>query len=68
MSEKPITLNSQEKLADEIIQELVVKKLISIEKQKELKHKIFKGTLKPEDWSLFIDLAVEQEIKGDIHV
>ncbi|MBU2099429.1 MAG: nucleotidyl transferase AbiEii/AbiGii toxin family protein [Gammaproteobacteria bacterium] len=67
MSEPTVIQNSQDTLADEIIQELIAKNLISSAKQKELKQKIASSTLKPEDWTLLIDLAAKHGDQGGIN-
>lgn len=67
MSDHTVIQDSQDKLADEIIKELIAKNLISSARQKELKQKIASGTLKPEDWALLIDLAATHGDQGGIN-
>gem|GEM_PF-264858 len=55
-----------EQLATEIVAELIDKGLIDESKQKQLLQKIASGTLKSEDWSLFIELGQKKaERKAD---
>ncbi len=60
MSSQNEKLQPQTKLAEEIINELVGKNLISETRRKHLQQKIVAGNLKPEDWSLLVDIAAEQ--------
>lgn len=61
MTEQKQTLSAQEQLAQEIIDALIEKKLISDNKQKKLTQQVAMGLLDAEDWTLLIDMATEEE-------
>ncbi len=64
MTEQKQILSAQEHLAQEIIDALIEKKLISANKQKKLTQQVAMGLLDAEDWTLLIDMATEQEAKN----
>ncbi|GBE07245.1 hypothetical protein BMS3Abin11_00348 [bacterium BMS3Abin11] len=61
MTEQKQILSAQEYLAQEIIDALIEKKLISANKKKKLTQQVAMGLLDAEDWTLLIDMATEQE-------
>ena len=60
MSDQANNQEPQTQLAEEILNELIGKKLIDKARRTEVLQQISTGTLKSEDWSLLVDIAAEQ--------
>lgn len=60
MIEKITLLTAQEKLAQEITDELFERKLITAKKREKLPSQIVMGLLDTDDWALIVDMAAEQ--------
>ena len=62
--EKTMTLSPQEQLAAGIVDELTEKGLLDNAKKQQIVQQLAAGKLKPEDWSLLVELAEDQAEGG----
>ncbi len=65
MTDQTATLTPQEQLAQEITDALIERKLIIAKKRDKLPQQIAMGLLDAGDWTLLVDIAIEQDANNN---